>query len=226
MQRADCASAVQKAFASLYSYDDATCRPVNSRLPGDKLTLFADISECLSPNWRRRIQEMSDFHATLYCELEANILILAFRGSLRLTPFDPNSIDDWFATNLLQHLGTRPLQYEAAEDAAWEVKEKWRLGAFDGKCGSARPRFMLAGHSKGGGQAQYAAASASNKLDAIVFNSDPVNPFIFTDWAASPNASLIVTIARTIYSAAICGGLSGPESARYAAYFARAESEM
>jgi len=48
---------------------------------------------------------------------------------------------------------------------------------FNDVCGKGLPTFVLTGHSKGGGQAQYAASEST--LDAIVFNSDPVNPLLY-----------------------------------------------
>jgi hypothetical protein len=83
----------------------------------------------------------------------------------------------------------RPLQYRAARDAAWLIERDWRRGDFDKTCGSGRPRFVVTGH-KGGGQAQYAAAQ--NKLDVVVFNSDPVNPAIFTDWMLTSDTPTIL----------------------------------
>lgn len=49
---------------------------------------------------------------------------------------------------------------------------------------------MLAGHSKGGGQAQYVAVHQS--LSAAVFNSDVVNPVFYTDPITTPSLSSII----------------------------------
>jgi hypothetical protein len=79
-------------------------------------------------------------------------------------------------------------------------------GIFDGVCGPGRPKLVLTGHSKGGGQAQYAAASI--KLDAVVFNSDLVNPTVSTDWLQLPYAPAILRtlIALGFGVNSICGG--------------------
>jgi hypothetical protein len=123
-------------------------------------------------------------------------LILAFRGSVSLTQLDRNNIEDWFNTNLLQHLGTRPKQYLVAQDVVWQLQEFWKLGRFDGVCGAGRPTFVLSGHSKGGGQAQFAAVRSGSR--AIVLNSDPVNELIFSDWLFSPDALEIVQRMQAI----------------------------
>jgi hypothetical protein len=218
MAASGCANDLNVAVASLYSYDDPSCHPAGSQVagPGSRSLIFiGDAIDYLPPNWKRIVQKASDFHAGLYCDAAANALILAFRGSISLTAFTPNSIDDWIYTNLLQHLGERPLQYDAAQDVADQIKTLWNAGVFKGKCGSAQPLFFLTGHSKGGGEAQYAAVP--EQLGAVVFNSDPVNPVIFTDWAVSPQAPLI---ARVIRSAMVCRGLSFPALRQYALYFA------
>jgi hypothetical protein len=76
------------------------------------------------------------------------------------------------------------------------------LGAFDGQCGEDRPKLMLTGHSKGGGQAQFAAAKI--KLDAIVFNSDIVNPVIADDALLTADTPWTDLVAA--HSIAACRG--------------------
>ena len=71
------------------------------------------------------------------------------------------------------------------------VKKDWSRGDFDGICGSGHPTFVLTGHSKGDGEAQYSAVK--NHLDASVFNAAPVNPVIFSDWTS--NARCIIDSA-------------------------------
>jgi hypothetical protein len=106
--------------------------------------------------------------------------VLAFRGSSEFTsPLNRNQLDDWFYTNILQHVGERPKQYQYSEDIADLIDQRLTLGAFDHVCVAGRPKLILAGHSKGGGQAQYAAVKIN--LDAVVFNSDIVNPVIYSD---------------------------------------------
>jgi hypothetical protein len=192
MTPANCVRVRPHAIASLYSYDDGACHPVRSRLVASpqNLVLLKDANDFLPPNYKKMVTQTSNFHGYLYCDDLSNTLILAFRGSVSLTPFDRNAIDDWFNTNLVQHLRIKSPQYQYAEDVAYEVKTQWSLGAFDGMCGSGHPDFMLAGHSKGGGQAQ--SAAVVNSLRAAVFNSDLVSPKTFTEWLQAPWASLIV----------------------------------
>jgi hypothetical protein len=126
---------------------------------------------------------------------------------VELTPLiNQSEILDWIVTNLAQHIGTRPTQYMVASDVAELLKRYWANGRFDGTCGSGRPRFVLTGHSKAGGQAQFAAVQMN--LDAIVFNADPVNPVIFYDWTLSPYVPEIVqkilTLVRGIQSIMRC----------------------
>jgi hypothetical protein len=180
-----CRDALTSALASLFSYDDPGCHPVNSLLvtgPHNVKILeeYPDFFTALL----RRLSEESNFHGTLYCDA-SNALILAFRGSVSLIPpLDPNRIgewfDDWLDTNILQHMSDRPLQYELAETAADLIRKAWSRGDYNDRCGPGQPTFWLAGHSKGGGQAQFAAVRL--QLRAVVFNSDIPNPIIFTDW--------------------------------------------
>jgi hypothetical protein len=201
----DCTKALIYAIASLYSYDDLTCYPGNSGPLGAgtlQLKFVQNAIDALNANERKRVSEDSNFRATLYCHTQSNTLILAFRGSLSIVPpFDLRRVldwfNDWFGTNVLVHLGPRPVQYEFAQDTADDVERQWSLGAFDEVCGPGRPKLILAGHSKGGGQAQYAAASI--KLDAFVFNSDLVNPTISTDWL---RARYVPEFARTLFALA------------------------
>jgi hypothetical protein len=192
MVSVSCAVALIHAVASLYSYDDAGCEADNSNLVhGSRSLKFLDDAISSFPPDYGRLVRQSNFHATVYCELASKTVILAFRGSASLTPLlDRNQIDDWWNTNLAQHKGERPLQYQYSGDAAWLIEKRWRAGDFDSVCGPGRPNFVLAGYSKGGGQAQY--ASMRYELPAFVFNSDVVNPAIFTEWLQSPQADLVV----------------------------------
>src|SRR5262249_503498 len=127
--------------------------------------------------------EENNFHATLYCANASGTLILAFRGAASVTQLRSNrddAVNEWVYTNFVQHFGNRPVQYQLANESAHNVLEDLDHGALDGTCGSNRPHIMLAGHSKGGGQAQYAAINTS--LEAVVFNSDMINPVLSTDW--------------------------------------------
>src|SRR5260370_24226895 len=186
MAGAACGKALAAAIASLYSYDDSTCRTANSALPnlppGYELRFVGPANYAFAPNYKR-ISQNSNFEANLYCDVLANVLILAFRGSVSPTSINQNTIEDWYFTNVLQQLGDRPVQYQAAEDVAYYIEKDWDSGRFDGKCGSGPPKFMLTGHSKGGGQAQYAAVN--NRLEATVFNSVPANSGVYNDWTVS-----------------------------------------
>jgi hypothetical protein len=216
MTAGQCGSAVKHAVASLYSYDDAGCHSANSSLVAgtQNLKIVREQNDFFTAILRRLSLE-NNFHGTVYCESSSNTLILAFRGSVALTPLlDSNQVDDWFRTNFLQHLGERPLQYELAEAAADTIESTRALGAFDGSCGSGRPTLMLAGHSKGGGQAQFAATRL--KLKAVVFNSDMVNPIIFSD---AMQAGLGNLVARPAASILGCRGRIDPSLAVYSAYF-------
>ena len=192
---AGCSSALIEAMASLYSYDDPTCHS-NSIALSSGLKFVADATDyLLLPGYKELAQEYN-LQVTLYCETEHNLLIAAYRGSEGLTPLTVTpfasvaEFDDWVDTNLLQHLGTVPLQYNAAWDIAFELKKELAEGNFDKICGDGRPKLILTGHSKGGGEAQYAALKKS--LDAIVFNSDPLNPVIFTGWFSTKDTPLIL----------------------------------
>jgi hypothetical protein len=219
MAVASCADALIHAIASLYSYDDPGCHPANSSLAGGtrNLKFVEGATNSLPPNYRRDVSLESNFSGTLYCDTASNILILAFKGSGSLTPLlDRNGRDDWFYTNFLQHIGERPRQYQFAEDAADLIEQRWSLGAFDGACGSGCPTFVLAGHSKGGGQAQYAAVKI--KLGAVVFNSDMVNPVIFSEWMLTPQAGSLTRLAQSIVGCRT--GRFDHDSNVYSAYFA------
>jgi hypothetical protein len=201
----DCASAQIQAIASLYSYDDASCRRANTILPqidAHTLRFLKDAADVLPANYKR-VTDGADFRAALYCDTDTNTLILAYRGSLSLTQLASQSgVYDWYFTNFLQHLGDRPVQYQAAEDTAELVQR--HLGDFDGACGPGRPKLVLAGHSKGGGQAQDAAVKTN--LEAVVFNSDMVNPVVFSDWMLEPPTLIapIVRLFRAYLSAYAC----------------------
>jgi hypothetical protein len=177
-----CASALSEALASLYSYDDPACDSARKG-PGPKIRFVGDAIDYLPDFYKARAAE-ANFHGTLYCDTVSNTLVLAYRGSVEpaLTRLvDPSQISDWYSTNLAQHLGIRPTQYEVASDVADLIRRQWGDGDFDRLCGQdSRPRLVLTGHSKGGGEAMFAAVHLM--LDAVVFNSDPVNPVIFTEW--------------------------------------------
>ncbi len=82
-----------------------------------------------------------------------------------------------------------------ASDVADLIKRQWVRGEFDKLCGHGhRPELVLAGHSKGGGQATFAAVHLM--LNAVVFNADPINPMIFTDWVFSKDAPLVLQWLR------------------------------
>jgi hypothetical protein len=153
------------------------------------LKFVEDAANYLPPDFRD-LARQNNFYATLYCDTSAHVLILAIRGSASLADIATNAgLADWINTNFLQHLGERPVQYRAARDSVWEIKKELDRGSFDKTCGPHRPRLIVTGHSKGGGQAQYAAVR--EKLEAVVFNSDVVNPLISLDWTASPDAPAI-----------------------------------
>jgi hypothetical protein len=176
----NCNRVLMHAVASLYSYDDPGCHHLGSALPGNaqSLTVVEEVDSILKQ------KESSNFHATLYCENINQVLILAFRGSVsltRLTSLDPAAIEDWIFVNAALHFGERPKQYQDAWKAAESIERRLSNGEFDGKCGSGRPSaLVVAGHSKGGGQAQWAAYHVS--LAALVYNSDVPNPVIFSAW--------------------------------------------
>jgi hypothetical protein len=217
-----CANALIDAIASLYSYDDPACHPANSSVTGVgvQLKFVGDALDYLPPNYRRHLSQETHSRGMLYCHAASNTLILAFTGSSSVTP--PlgdlsrigDWIDDWLNTNIAMHIGDRPRQYEFAEDAADEIEKRLSYGGFDGICGSDRPKFVLTGHSKGGGQAQFAAVRIS--LEAVVFNSDPVNPVIFADWMLTNETTWLERGARTF---TMCFGLSSDHDLqRYIAY--------
>jgi len=217
---ASCSSTIVRALASLYSYDDPTCRPANTNI-SPELKYIGGASDYL-PSYYKSLAENGNFHGTLYCDNASNTLVLAYRGSVQLTPLvDRKLIADWWNTNILQHIGFLPLEYGVASDAAQLIL--WRLagGDFDGICGPGRPKIILAGHSKGGGQAQYAAFQLMQ--DAVVFNSDLVNPIIFRDWVLTPDAPAILqwvqATGRTFQSMTKCFPSTDDDSLRQ--YYAR-----
>lgn len=217
----NCAHSINEAIASLYAFDDVSCHQagITVAVGNHRLKYVNDAAVYLPPNYREEARR-GNFRGSFYCDIAANSLILAFKGSVSLTTLDRSNIEDWFDTNLLQHLGTRPTQYLVAQDIVWQIKEFWALGRFDDVCGHGRPNFILAGHSKGGGQAQFAAVR--NSAIAIVFNSDPVNELIFTDWLYSPDAPEIVqrmlSVGRGVRSLYQCrAGQIDDELSRYIA---------
>ena len=122
-----CNKVLTGAIASLYSYDDAACHQARSRLSSigaHDLIFVQNAVDALPPNYKINISQRTNFKATLYCDVQVNALILAFRGSISLTPFDRNAIDDWIDTNVVQQLGDRPPQYQAAEDVALSSQER------------------------------------------------------------------------------------------------------
>jgi hypothetical protein len=185
----ECADALISGLASLYSYDDPDCHPAGTLIQTG-LRFVADGADHI-PDYYKPIAEHANFKGAIFCDTSSNFIILAFRGSVEITNLlSFSGIADWIATNLAQHIGQRPDQYGVASDVAQLIRQDWKLGAFDNVCGKGRPEFLLAGHSKGGGQAQFAAVHL--KLRAIVFNSDPVNPLIFSDFVRIRYAPAIV----------------------------------
>ncbi len=93
ISRANCGSTLAYAVASLYSYDDPTCRTAGDALvAGTHHFKFVNNAPYyLTPNWRRITQT---FHSkgALYCDTDSNTLILAFAGSLPPS-LDTNAID-------------------------------------------------------------------------------------------------------------------------------------
>jgi hypothetical protein len=212
-----CAKVLIYGIASRYSYDDLACYDTLRVLPAGtaRLKFIGDALDYLTPNWKRIIGTDSNSRGRLYCT-DNNVLILAFTGSLppaSVLDFGPNGRDDWIYTNILQHLGERPLQYQFAEDAADAIETRLGLGAYDGVCGTGRPKLILTGHSKGGGQAQYAAFKI--KLDAIVFNSDLVNAVISNDFLLSSS-----WVQRLLDSATACRGILKTSLKPYVDYLA------
>jgi hypothetical protein len=190
-----CSSTLLRALASLYSYDDPVCRPEGTTIVPE-LKYIGDAAKFL-PDYYKSLAENGNFHGTIYCDNPSNTLVLAFRGSVRLSPLlDRNLIADWYNTNLLQHLGFVPLEYGVATDVVQLITGQVADGKFDGLCGAGRPTLVLTGHSKGGGQAQFAAFHLMQAhhvmVEAVVFNADIVNPSIFGDWALSSDAPLVL----------------------------------
>jgi hypothetical protein len=217
MTRTSCGDSLAYAIASLFSYNDPYCHSVNTMLNNGshELKLLQELPDYFTA-YLTRVSAENNFHATLYCG-PSNHLMLAFRGSVELTSFsdlsDPIVRDDWIYTNFLQHLGSRPLQYELAETAADLIERAWSHGAYDGRCGVGRPAFLLTGHSKGGGQAQFAAVRL--KLAAVVFNSDMVNPVVFDDWMQTGRAGTLAQRAQSI----LCRGELDQSLRPFVAYF-------
>ena len=109
-----------------------------------------------------------------------------------------------------QHLRIVPNQYILAMDDADLIHRRWVDGGFDNVCGRGHPKFILTGHSKGGGQAQFAGFHFW--LDAIVFNSDLPDPYIFSEWATMEEAPILLQwvqgAGRTIQSVINCASPS------------------
>jgi hypothetical protein len=194
-----CSNTLLRALASLYSYDDPVCRPAGTNIVSE-LKQIGDASKFL-PDYYKSLAEKGNFHGTIYCDSQSNTLVLAFRGSVQLSPLlDRNLVADWYNTNLLQHLGFVPLEYGVAADVVQLITGQVADGKFDGLCGAERPKLMLTGHSKGGGQAQFAAFHLMQAhhlmVEAVVFNADIVNPLTFADWALSSEAPLVLQWMR------------------------------
>jgi hypothetical protein len=203
---ANCANAFSDAIASMYSYDDRACYSAGNNAVSPSLKFVDDVLNYLPPE-ELLLAQQYNFSGTLYCDTAESTLILAFRGSTSLTSIATQAgLVDWYNTNLLQHVGPRPIQYRLARDSAWLIEKEWRRGSFNQVCASDKLKFVVSGHSKAGGQAQYAAVQ--NRLDAVVFNSDLVNPVIYSDWALSPNApdilEWIVRTGRSVQSLVGC----------------------
>jgi hypothetical protein len=204
MSGAECYNVKTYAAASWYSYDDAGCHTNLENFSSPyfgTLVFVSDAADVLPDNYKR-VMQRANFRATLYCDIHTNTLILAFRGSISLTSLNDGGVHDWYYTNFLQHLGERPLQYEAAEDMAQLLQRE--LNDYRGICGSGLPKLVLTGHSKGGGQAQYAAVK--RRLEAVVFNSDMVNPVVFSDWSLEAPAVVAPIVGMWVgyLSAQIC----------------------
>jgi hypothetical protein len=199
-----CVSTLVEALASMDSYNESSCHRVGEVIV-QHLVFISDATDYL-PVGEQKIALNYDFHAGIYCYQSSNVLIVAYRGSVEPTQFNHNAIEDWIDTNVGHHLGTTPNQYLLARDAADLIKRRWSEGGFDNFCAEGRPQLVLTGHSKGGGQAQYAGLPFM--LDAIVFNSDPADPLTFADWALMPEAPIILqwlkSAGRTIQSLINC----------------------
>lgn len=177
MRPSACADVLSQAAASLYSYDDASCRLPGSTL-GYDLKFVGDIKNQLL-YFGRRAAGQSHLEGGLFCDLRHNTLLVAFRGSVGLEKLsDKGWSQDWGTNVAATIFGQLPIQYEHAYDAADRVKEIWVEGRFNGVCGP-KPDLLLTGHSKGGGEAQFAAVGL--ELKAVVFNSVLVQPNIFVN---------------------------------------------
>jgi hypothetical protein len=173
-----CAGVLPEALASLYSYDDASCRQPDTSI-GTDLQFMADVKDELLFFSHKR-GDQSHLEGAIFCDTRNNIVLVAFRGSVGLGDLGEKGWrQDWIDTNALAIIvGKLPLQYEYAYDAADHVKEVWTDGHFNGLCGP-KPDLLLTGHSKGGAEAQLAAIGL--ELRAVVFNSSLLAPGIFSD---------------------------------------------
>jgi hypothetical protein len=178
MQASGCINVLPEALASLYSYDDASCRQPDSSI-GSDLKFMGDVKDKLLYFGHKR-GDQSHLEGGLFCDLRHNIVLVAFRGSVGLENVGEKGWrQDWMETNVVATiLGQLPLQYEYAYDAADHVKEIWAEHRFDGLCGP-KPELLLTGHSKGGAEAQLSAVGL--ELRAVVFNSNLLTPSLFTD---------------------------------------------
>ena len=179
----NCSNSLVYALASLYSYDSTQCDHIGPN-GGSAFALrhVTDATaEYLPPDYAPDQPEDKP-RAFVYCDSGSNSLIVAFRGSVTpsrfiITPLvRVDEYNDWFATNLVEFLGKLTVQYGGSRDIAFNMKRSLAEGRFNDFCGQGIPSLVLTGHSKGGGQAQYAAVK--EKLPAIVFNANPVNPVL------------------------------------------------
>lgn len=223
MNAGSCVSSQVAALAAIDSYDDPSCHSTAAQIP--KLPLFvSDGLEYLPPDYQKSAYN-NGLRVTLYCDSSVNRLIFAYRGSVSITAqaisplITVAQFADWVETNIIQHLGTVPLQYQAASDVPYQANKQLRQGSMNKICGDGPPKFLLTGHSKGGGEAQYAAIK--NKVEAIVFNSDPVNPIIFTSSYSADSPVILQwfqTARRALQSIASCFSKPG-EAARSNPYY-------
>jgi hypothetical protein len=175
MQPPACADVLSQALASLYSYDDASCRQLDSNI-GSDLKFIGDIKGKLAYFSHKRAED-EHLEGDLFCDTRDNILVIAFRGSVGFGNVSGKGwYQDWKTNGMATYLHELPLQFEYAYDAVDRVKEVWAEGRFDGHCG-AKPQLLLTGHSKGGAEAQLAAIGL--ELKAVVFNSLLIEPSIF-----------------------------------------------
>jgi hypothetical protein len=196
-----CANVLVEALASSYSYDDPACYRSTIQ-SGNDLHYVGDALEYLTPGFGDLARDY-DLSASLYCSTGSSpSLVLAFRGSARLTPslltplLTADQFSDWIATNIAELMGQLSIQYIGSRDIAFQIKNALADDKLNDICGTGRPNLVLTGHSKGGGQAQYAAIE--ERLDAVVFNANPVNPIIFTSYMSNNDYTEITRYLRNL----------------------------